>query len=171
MEFPFPAIMKVCPICGRACGAIYRGYYQRWMICPLVLFVGRVAVRTAYCKHEKKRFALFPRFLIPFRSFSREGFLKLWTLWKEKQSSLENEVDSWFSSMEQEVCLSVSTIHSQLRLILRQFRAGQVLLGIPPTYIKDLSFLLSDFPTDLGSQAILHKAFGLAANFRIDPPP
>jgi hypothetical protein len=170
MEFPFPAISGSCPVCGRACGAIYRGYYKRWMICPRALFIGKLAIRTGFCRHEQKRFALFPEFLIPFRSFSREAFLKLWRAWKEKPGEVADSVDRWFDELDQEVCLSISTIYSQLKLILRQLRSGPRLFGTPPILPGGLLALL-DISSAQVEGAIGHPAFGLAASLRIDPPP
>lgn len=170
MDFPFPEIAGACPVCGTACGAIYRGYYRRWVICPEALFVGRVAIRTAFCKCHKQRFALFPEFLIPFRSFSRVAFVLLWQAWKEKPGELVNAVDRWFHGLNQEVYLSIMTLYSQLQLILMQLRAGHLLFGIPSIPPGSIVSLL-DIPPDHVEHAILHRAFGLAASSRIDPPP
>ena len=170
MEFSFPEIASACPICGRACGAIYRGYYRRWVICPLALFIGFVAIRTAFCKHERRRFALFPNFLIPFRSFSREAFGRIWKLWREQSRGLMGSVDQWFHSLEQEVYLSASTIYSQLRLILRQFRGAPNWFNLPPMQPGGIGSLF-DISVHDGGRAIEHRAFGLATSFRINPPP
>ena len=170
MEFPFPMIVGACPVCGRACGAIYRGYYRRWVICPQAVFIGWVAIRTAWCKHERRRFALFPEFLIPFRSFSREALLRLWQAWREKPSELMNSVDRWFHDSDREIYLSMATLYSQLRLILRQLRSGSLLLGTPPVIPGGLLSLHEISPAQV-EQAILHRAFGLATSLRIDPPP
>lgn len=170
MEFPFPAIAGACPVCGTACGAAYRGYYRRWVICPHALFIGWVAIRTAYCKHERRRFALFPEFLIPFRKFSRKAFVMLWQDWRAKPSELIDSVDRWFHNLDQEIYLSVSTLYSQLRLIVRQLMAGHALFGTPPIELGLVTSLL-DLPSDRVEYAIQHRAFGLAASSRIDPPP
>lgn len=169
MEFPFPLIAGECPVCGRACGAIYRGYYRRWVVCPTLLFIGWVAVRTAFCKHHKHRFALFPNWLIPFRSFSREAFLKLWIKWREKPSELIDSVDRWFDDFEREVYISGATLHSQLRFILRQLRAASHLFA-PQISNGGLNALLhlTSVPIE---RVILNPAFGLACSLRIDPPP
>jgi hypothetical protein len=170
MEFPFPAIAGACPVCGTACGAIYRGYYRRWVICPRALFIGWVAIRTAFCKHHRRRFALFPEFLIPFRCFSRAAFLRLWQEWREKPAELTDSVDRWFHELKQEVYLSAVTLYSQLRLILSQLRAGHALFDTAPILPGALTSLL-DIPSDRVEHAILHRAFGTAASSRIDPPP
>jgi hypothetical protein len=171
MEFPFPAIAIACPVCGKPCGAIYKGYYRRWVICPWALFIGFIAIRTAYCKHERRRFALFPNFLIPFRSFSREAFSRLWNIWREDQTArLIDSVDEWFHDFEREVYFAASSIHSQLRLILRQFRGAPHWFGLPPLQPGGIISLLEVSIPD-GAIAIQHKAFGLATSLRINPPP
>lgn len=170
MDYPFPAIAGACPACGRACGAIYRGYYRRWMICPSALFIGWVAIRTAFCRHNHRRFALFPEFLVSFRSFSRTAMSLLWRAWREKPGELTRSVDRWFHDFDQEVYLSISTLYSQLQLILRQLRSGYVHFKTPPISQGGLRSLLN-FSSLHVERAIEHPAFGLVASFRIDPPP
>lgn len=170
MDYPFPVITKVCPICGRACGAIYRGYYRRWVICPQIQFMGWMAIRTGYCKDRRRRFALFPDFLIPFRGFSRVALLWLFRAWRESAKDLTRAVDQWFSNQRREVYLSLSTLYSHLRFMTRQFQAGHVLFEITPFSPHALSGL-SSVPISKLESAILHPGFGCVANSRIDPPP
>lgn len=170
MEFPFPAIAGDCPVCGLNCGAIYRGYYRRGVVCPAALFVGFVAIRTGYCKAKRRRFALFPEFLIPFRGFSRSAFVRLWKTWRETPRELATSVDRWFDGFEQEIFISISTLDSQLRFILAQFIAGYATFGIPAMSAGPLSQARA-IPMASGLQAINHLAFGAVANSRIDPPP
>jgi len=171
MEFPFPAIATACPVCGGRCGVVYRGYYRRGAICPQALFVGFVAVRTGFCKARQKRFALFPEFLIPFRSFSRAAFAKLWHAWRESPRELGASVDRWFDSFSREVSLSLSTLDSQLRFILRELSAGYVVFGIPPLPPGPANLRARTLSSAEGALAIHHLAFGAIANSRIDPPP
>jgi hypothetical protein len=170
MEFPFPAIAAQCPLCGSDCGAIYKGYYRRWAVIPDVPHIGWIAIRTGLCKAKGRRFALFPSFLIPFRSFSRVAMLWLWKAWIKSPGKITQSVDHWFEDLEQEVYLALSTLYLQLRFIVRQLQAGRSLFGVKSFAPAALSGVL-----DLGlpevESAILHPAFGLAANLRIDPPP
>jgi hypothetical protein len=170
MNFPFPAIAGKCPVCERGCGAVYRGYYRRGAICPAALFVGFVAIRTGFCKATRRRFALFPDFLIPFRSFSRAAFLWLWEAWRESPRDLGTAVDRWFEAFHREISIAVSTLDSQLRFILRQLSAGHQIFGLPPLTSVRLAYGL-DLPVSTGERAIHHQAFGVAASSRIDPPP
>lgn len=170
MEYPFPAIATACPLCGGACGAIFRGYYRRRAVVPEVPFLGWVAIRTAVCRRTGGRFALFPDFLIPIRSFSREAFARLTRAWRESAARLVDDVDRWFHGLEGEVYLSVSTLYAQLRFVVREIRLGWGRFGIEPFYgvlIEDLS-RLGAVATEA---AIAHPAFGLSASSRIDPPP
>jgi hypothetical protein len=170
MDFPFPAIATACPVCGSACGAVYRGYYRRGAICPAALFVGFVAIRTGFCKANKRRFALFPEFLIPFRSFSRVAFLWLWKAWRESPRELGSAVDRWFDAFHREISIAVSTLDSQLRFTLRQIAAGHRAFDLPPLTSVRLAHGL-ELPVSTGVRAIRHSAFGAVANSRIDPPP
>ena len=170
MDYRFPVISHKCPVCGGACGAVYRGYYRRYVVCPLIPFMGWVAIRTGYCKSRHRRFALFPDFLIPFRGFSRAAMLLLWRAWAKDASGLTMAVDQWFSGIGREVYLSLSTLYSQLRFLTRQLQAGHALFGVPPFFPPALLGLMSLKSSAIES-AIAHPAFGLAASLRIDPPP
>lgn len=170
MEYPFPTIATACPICDKACGAIYRGYYRRWAIVPEAPFIGWVAIRTAECRRTGGRFALFPDFLIPIRSFSREAFSRLTRAWRGEAARIVDDVDRWFHGLDGEVYLSASTLYAQLHYVVRELRLGWGRFGLPPFHgvlIEDLACL------DVGaiSVAIAHPAFGLGASSRIDPPP
>jgi hypothetical protein len=132
--------------------------------------VGFVAIRTGFCKATKRRFALFPNFLIPFRSFSRVAFLWLWEAWRNKPGALGSAVDRWFDSFHREISIAFSTLDSQLRFILRQISAGHLIFGLPPLTSVRLGYGL-ELPKSRGEQAIHHRAFGAVANSRIDPPP
>lgn len=170
MDFPFPVIAVLCPVCGKNCGAIYRGYYRRWAVIPNAPFIGWVAVRTAFCKAKRRRFSLFPSFLIPFRGFSRVALLWLWKAWISAPGELTQTVDRWFENMGREVYLSLSTLYSQLRFTVRQLQAGHTLFGVKHFSPAALSGAL-DLSRSEVELAILHPAFGLATSLRIDPPP
>lgn len=170
MDYPFPAISEACPICGRACGAVFRGYYRRWVVCPEERFMGWLAIRTGYCKGRGRRFALFPSFLVPFRGFSRAAMLLVWQAWKSDASKLQESVDAWIFGVGREVYLSLSTLYSQLLFLTRQAAAGRVLFKIPAFSPNALCGLASLAPHHVDA-VILHPAFGVVANSRIDPPP
>ena len=132
--------------------------------------MGWLAIRTGYCKAHGRRFALFPSFLVPFRGFSRAAMLLVWRAWRQDASKLQESVDGWIFGVGREVYLSLSTLYSQLQFLTRQLQAGPALFGtgaFSPNAICGLASL------GAGSvdAAILHPAFGLAANSRIDPPP
>ena len=170
MAFPFPSISGSCPICLSGCGAIYRGYYRRMVLCPAVPFFGFVAVRTGFCKLRRTRFALFPEFLVPLRSFSRVAFISLWQAWCESPQDIGTKFDRWFDALKDEVFLSFSTLYTQLQFILRQLRGDQGLFGVPPFSLTNLQ-ALGQLPEPSIKQAVNHRAFGCIANNRIDPPP
>jgi hypothetical protein len=170
MAYPFPAISAVCPLCRRACGAVFRGYYRRWAVCPESQFMGWLAIRTGYCKALRRRFALFPSFLVPFRGFSRAAMLLVWQAWKSDASKLQESVDAWFFGLGREVYLSLWTLYSQLQFLTRQAQAGNALFGIPSFAPNSLCGLASLNAHDV-ELVILHPALGVVANSRIDPPP
>jgi hypothetical protein len=170
MDYPFPTISGACPICSRGCEAVYRGYYRRWAICPEAPWIGWVAIRTGYCKATRRRFALFPEFLITFRSFSRQALLWLYLCWSGTPDRLIQSVDAWFGEFHREVYLSLFTLYSQLRFLISQIRSGSQLFGIKASSFTTL-YALRDLSPEKVESIILHPCFGLAANLRIDPPP
>lgn len=170
MAYPFPAIAEACPICGRACGAIFRGYYRRWVVCPEAQFMGWLAIRTGYCKALRRRFALFPSFLVPFRGFSRAAILLVWRAWRNDAGKLQESVDGWIFGAGREVYLSLSTLYSQLQFLTRQAQAGQALFGTP-AFSPNALCGLAGLDCHVVDAVICHPAFGVAANSRIDPPP
>jgi hypothetical protein len=177
MDYPFPGIASACPVCGHACGAIYRGYYRRWAVVPEAGFIGWVVVRTAFCRRLRRRFALFPDFLVSFRSFSRLALVWLTRLWRSKPTDgdapadfLTRRIDRWFERLKREVYLPASTLYAQLRFIVRELRLGGSRLGLPP-FDGQAACDLELLPLPLIEAAIAHLAFGLGASSRIDPPP
>lgn len=169
MVFPFPAISSACPLCDLACGATYRGYYRRWGVIPEAPFLGWVAIRTGFCKYYQRRFALFPEFLVPFRSFSRQAFFRLTQSWIQRGIEMISDVDLWFSNLEQEVYLAVSTLYFQLRLVVRELRLGTSRLDEPfyGTSVWDLR----EVSPPVFEACISDLGFGLSASSRINRPP
>lgn len=170
MVYPFPGIASDCPLCHRACGAIYRGYYRRWGVVPEAPLIGWIAIRTAYCRYHRCRFALFPEFLVPFRAFSRQAFCWLVLAWRQRGVDMVGVVDTWFAALDQEVYLAVSTLYSQLRFITRELRLGFSRFGVVPFFGTSVWDLKAVDPS-VFEVCIPHSAFGLGASSRIDPPP
>lgn len=67
----WPNLSALCPCCGGVACAIYRGYYTRFLFCPEMEFVGRLVIRTGYCRKTGRRFALMPDFLFSRLRISR----------------------------------------------------------------------------------------------------
>lgn len=113
MQYPFPALAPQCPLCGRPSCAVYRGYYERLLLCPEMEFFARLVVRTAYCKSLKIRFTLLPDFVIPRRRLSRLGVTRLREA-VQKAAHLKDALDDWLESLPDEFYLPVSTAHAYL---------------------------------------------------------
>ena len=132
--------------------------------------MGWLAIRTGFCRARSRRFALFPSFLVPFRGFSRGAMLLVWQAWKQDARKLQESVDAWVFGAGREVYLSLSTLYSQLRFLTRQAAAGRVLFAIP-AFSPNALLGLASLESHHVEAVILHPAFGVAANSRIDPPP
>ncbi len=111
----WPDIRAVCPICSQTGCAVFRGYYSRFLFCSELEFVGRLAIRTGYCKCKKIRFSLCPDFIFPGRRISRFSLHRLREA-KSKQTSLCSAIDDLISDLGEEFYLPISTAHSYLRL-------------------------------------------------------
>jgi len=115
----WPDIHDRCPVCEMAACAVYRGYYQRLMVChELEVGPSRVTIRTGLCKKTGRRFSLLPDFLIPYRRMSRFSFIAL----REARSgaSVCDAIDALTADLGEEFYLPLSTAYSCLKLHLPQ---------------------------------------------------
>ena len=117
----WPDIHSRCPVCEATGCAIYRGYYERFMVChELEVAPGRVAIRTGYCKKTGRRFSLLPDFLIPYRRMSRFSFIALREARARTGSSVLDAIDALTADLGEEFYLPLSTAYSCLKLHLPQ---------------------------------------------------
>ncbi|CAN5580965.1 hypothetical protein BH10PLA2_BH10PLA2_28670 [soil metagenome] len=110
----WPILAGHCPCCGQAGCAIYRGYYTRFVFCPEMEFVGRLAIRTGFCRRLRRRFALLPDFLIPRRRISRLSYQALREAALLHQERLLPAIDELIAGLGEEFYLPRSTAHSYL---------------------------------------------------------
>lgn len=115
MPYPFPDIRAHCSVCGESGCAVYRGYYQRIMFCPEMEFLGKVVVRTGFCRRQKQRFALLPDFVIRRRRISRLGQFRLAEN-ARIHGRVQLAVDELMDGLPDEYWLPISTAHSYLKL-------------------------------------------------------
>jgi hypothetical protein len=116
MKYPFPDIRADCPVCGKRQCATYRGYYLRQVFCPEMEFIGKVAIRTAFCRHRKTRFTLFPDFLIRNRRISRISLTELQSQFQRHHQNIQMAIDDWTEGLGEEFYLPLSTAHEWLSL-------------------------------------------------------
>lgn len=112
----WPDLARECPCCGGPCSAIYKGYYKRLVFCPELEFTGQIAIRTAYCKKLKIRYALFPDFLIPRRRISKLSLTFLLESHKKHPNRPINAIDDLISGLDDEFYLPLSTAYVYLKL-------------------------------------------------------
>jgi hypothetical protein len=110
----WPNLAGLCPCCGGADCAIYRGYYTRFVFCPEMEFVGRLAIRTGFCRRLGRRFALLPDFLVPRRRISRLSHQALCEAALLHQERLLLAIDELIAGLGDEFYLPRSTAHSYL---------------------------------------------------------
>jgi hypothetical protein len=62
MNYPFPDLKEKCLLGGYRCGARWKGYYTREVICSEVAYEGAVAIHVFHCKRERRDVSYFPDF-------------------------------------------------------------------------------------------------------------
>jgi hypothetical protein len=77
-------------------------------------FVGRLAVRTGFCRHKHQRFALLPDFLFPRRRISRLSHHALTEASSLHASNLAAAIDDLIAGLGDQFYLPRSTAHSYL---------------------------------------------------------
>jgi hypothetical protein len=118
MSYPFPDIQAQCPICERAECAVYRGYYLRFMFCPEMEFVGKVAIRTGYCRHNDVRFSFLPDFMIRNKKISRLSLNSFHEHFKKQNAHIKRTIDEWIGELGDEFYVAISTAHSWCSLVV-----------------------------------------------------
>ena len=108
----WPNLAQLCPRCGGAACAVYRGYYTRLVFCPEMDFFGQLVIRTGYCKAKRQRFALLPDFLIPRRRISRLSHEALTAAFRLHPGRLTDAIDELIAGLGDEFYLPRSTAHS-----------------------------------------------------------
>lgn len=117
MDFDsWPKLVCECPYCGEPYCAIYRGYYKRFLLCPVMRFLGPVMIRTGYCKTKKVRFTLFPDFLIRNIRISILGLLAFLSGLKSHNNSVMLAIDECTSKLKEEFYLPISTAYTYLKI-------------------------------------------------------
>lgn len=115
MEFEgWPDISQVCPICERSLCAVYRGYYTRFLFCTELEFVGRIVVRTGYCKAKKLRFTLLPDFITYRRRMSFFTISRLNEA-RRRHKTLSAAIDEINSDLDEEFYLPMSSASLALK--------------------------------------------------------
>lgn len=79
-------------------------------------FVGRVVVRTGYCRNRKVRFSLLPDFLIRNRRVSRLGLAGIQAYYRSQSNNLKKAIDEWTEGLGEEFYVPLSTAHEWLSL-------------------------------------------------------
>lgn len=115
MEYAgWPILAQQCPCCGRASCAVYRGYYTRFLFCPEMEFVGRLVIRTGYCKRKRRRFALLPDFVIRYRRVSALSLGRFHECYRGANGRILPAIDEWIGDLGDEFHIARSTAHSYL---------------------------------------------------------
>ena len=107
-------LSALCPCCSGVGCAIYRGYYTRFLFCPEMEFVGRLVIRTGYCRKQRRRFALLPDFLFPRRRISRLSQHALQDAFRLHSARMSQAIDELVANLGDEFYLPRSTAHAYL---------------------------------------------------------
>ena len=112
----WPNLARNCPLCGGSACAIYRGYYTRYLFCAEMEFIGRVVIRTGYCKRFKKRFALMPDFVTRYRRISRLSLARFHECYRGESGRILPAIDALTEGLGEEFCIALSTAYAYLAL-------------------------------------------------------
>lgn len=134
-EFPFPEINKSCPVCRRAGCAKWHGYYYRNLMCVVLLYFDKVAIRRVYCSSTNKTSALIPDFIIPYRLISKISIIALLTNWF-KSKSISNTVEKLFTEMDDHFQVGLSVIYECFYVVVTFLIMNSDKLSIPPPQSK-----------------------------------
>lgn len=115
----WPNIQDKCPVCGRANCASYRGYYERNFICTELEFVGKLVIRTGYCKNKHFRFSLILSFVTYQRILSIKTITNLTELFV-KHKDVFTAVNLLTEDLDDEFYLSLSTAYKAIQWRLKQ---------------------------------------------------
>jgi len=111
----WPNLSALCPCCGGVACAIYRGYYTRFLFCPEMEFVGRLVIRTGYCRKTGRRFALMPDFLFSRLMISRLSQQALQDAFQLHSRRISQAIDELVADLGDEFYLPRTTAHTYLQ--------------------------------------------------------
>lgn len=114
----WPDLSIICPCCGAPDCAIYKGYYQRHLVCPELEFEGKMVVRTGLCKTYGIKFSLVPSFVARYKKLSVYGITILQESYRINQNNLHKAIDAMMDSLGEEFYLPGA---SALRYLSHQF--------------------------------------------------
>lgn len=114
MKYHWPNLKLRCLLCGRPGCAIYKGYYTRLIFCPEMEFIGKIAIRTAYCKSRQERFSLCPDFIIPRLRITQVSLDRFRSIYSYNNENLTKSIDSLTEGLGEEFYMARSTAMSWL---------------------------------------------------------
>ena len=121
MAFEFIDIHKACLVCTRSGCAIWKGYYSRHFLCPVLEYDGRIWIRKGYCKTNNTHFSMLPDFCIPSIRWSKFLFAEL----------LKRKFKSFLKDFDWDI--SFSTLYWVGALLIKLLRINSHLyLAHPP---------------------------------------
>lgn len=137
MKYPFETISACCPLCSRSGCAIWKGYYSRFLFCPEMEFIGKVAIRRALCRYTKRKFAMFPSFIIPYHRISSLSLRRLCENYLDSKNTRQT-IDDLIEGLPDQFYVSMATLYSYLHLVLRALRVNSKTLQLKPDHLMSL---------------------------------
>ena len=111
----WPNLAISCPLCQRAGCAVFRGYYKRLLFCPEMEFLGKLAVRTGFCKSLSQRFALLPDFVIRFVRISLLSLRRFVECFRIAGGRIRAAIDHLTEGLGEEFYVPISTAWTYLK--------------------------------------------------------
>jgi hypothetical protein len=96
-------------LCGEPNCSIYKGYYARLLFCPEMEFMGKIVIRTAYCRRRGQHFSLCPDFVLPRLRVSRLSWIRLQEIFVQVKGCVSEAIDEWTDGLGEEFYVPRST--------------------------------------------------------------
>lgn len=130
MNYPFPIVKLMCPLCGSVDCARWKGYFVRDFFCTFLDYVGPIAIHVGHCRSKGSDFSYFPSFLLPGRSPSRLTLGRFAESAKASRNTSESIGVLSEGISEPNFSVSSSTAYSWISSICLSLCINELVLGL-----------------------------------------
>jgi hypothetical protein len=145
MRYAFPNVGLLCPLCGGAQCARWKGYYTRQWLCGYFGSGRLLVIHVGHCENRGCDFSYFPDFLIPGKRLSRRSwhdFIERFQICRVVRSCVDQLVGS---VKVDDFTIAQSSAYNLLYAAIRPLRMNHELLFIRPP-MKSSVFAFYELP-------------------------